>query len=113
MAPKISLFIAVFFLFSCAQFVRAPVKYDMQNLDKMFAAAVNKGTQLSYTMDEQDREHGLVKMSRKVGYSIYKIKVKFDPENFTIEGGIDSDLFNPFIGKDARAIEAAIKEAAR
>ena len=111
MAKKITVLIAVLFLFSCAQFVRAPVKYDLENLDKMFNAAIDKGTQLSYSIDEQDREHGLIKMSRRVGNSIYKLKIKFGPDKFTIEGEVDSDIINPFIGKDAETIEAAIKGA--
>lgn len=111
------LLIAVLFLFSCAHIVRNPVKYDLQeftnNYDKMFSAAISKGTQMSYTIDYQDKEYGLVKMSRKSGVSTYKIEVKFGEDNFTVKGDIDTDIFNPFIGADAKVIEDAIKEAAK
>ena len=113
MVRKISIFIVLLFLVSCAQIVRAPVKYDYRNYDKMFSAAVSKGKQLSYTIDEQNKEYGIVKMSRKAGHSTYKIKVDFGADSFTIEGGIDTDLFSPSIGQDVRAIEDAIKEAVR
>jgi hypothetical protein len=117
MAKKISLLIALLFLFSCAQIVRNPVKFDeqvfMNNYDKMFSAAISKGTEMSYRIDHQDKEHGLLKMSRKVIFSTYSITVKFDVDRFTVTGNIDTDLFNPFIGKDVRIIENAIKEVVR
>lgn len=117
MTKKISVLLAVLFLFSCAQIVRNPVKFDQQvfinNYDKMFSAAINKGNKMSYSIDHQDKEYGLVKMSRKVGYSTYTITVKFGEDDFTVKGGIDTDLFNPYIGEDAKVIEDAIKEAVR
>ena len=113
MVRNISLFIVLLFLISCAQIVRTPVKYDYRYYEKMYAAAIAQGTRMSYTIDEQDKEHGIVKMSRKAGHSTYKIKVDFGADSFTIEGGIDTDLFNPSMGKDVRAIEDAIKDAAR
>lgn len=117
MAKKISVLLAVLFLFSCAQIVRNPVKFDQQtfinNYDKMYSATINKGTQMSYKIEHQDKEYGLVKMSRKVGFSTYTITVKFGEDSFTVKGDIDTDLFNPFIGEDAKVIEDAIKEAAK
>ena len=113
MARKICLLIAVLFMFSCAHIVRNPIKYDQQKYDKMFAAAISKGTQLSYAIDQQDKEYGLIKMSRKVIHSTYSIKVKFGPDTYTIEGGIDTDIFNPFINSDAKIIEDAIIEASK
>ena len=117
MAKKISVLLAVLFLFSCAQIVRNPVKFDQQtfinNYDKMYSAAINKGTQMAYRIDHQDKEYGLVKMSRKVRFSTYTITVKFGEDSFSVEGNIDTDLFNPFIGADAKVIEDAIKEAAK
>jgi hypothetical protein len=117
MAKKISLLIAVLFLFSCAHIVRNQVKFDQEtfinNYDKMFAAAISKGTQMSYSIDHQDKEYGLVKMSRKSGVSIYTIIVKFSENGFMVKGDIDTDIFNPFIGADAEIIEDAIKEAAK
>jgi hypothetical protein len=117
MAKKMFLFIAVLFLFACAQIERNPVKYDQQvyinNYDRMFAAAINKGTKMAYTIDKQDKEYGVVKMSRKVGYSTYAITVKFGEDDFKVKGEIDTDLFNPFIGEDAKAMEDAIKDAVK
>ena len=113
MVRNISLFIVLLFLISCAQIVRTPVKYDYRYYEKMYAAAIAQGTRMSYTIDEQNKEYGIVKMSRKAGHSTYKIKVDFGADSFTIEGGIDTDLFNPSMGKDVRAIEDAIKDAAR
>lgn len=113
MVRKICIFIILLFLVSCAQIVRAPIKYDYRNYEKMYAAAIAQGTRMSYTIDEQNKEYGIVKMSRKAGHSTYKIKVDFGADSFTIEGGIDTDLFNPSIGKDVQAIEGAIEEAAR
>jgi hypothetical protein len=116
MAKRISLLLAVLFLFSCAQIVRNPVKYDQQKFidsyDKMFAAAISKGTQMGYRIDRQNKEYGLINMNRKVGISTYSITVDFDEDSFTIKGEIDTDLFNPFIGEDAKVIEEAIKKAA-
>lgn len=117
MAKIISLLIAVLFLFSCAQIVRIPVKVDPQifinSYDKMFLAAINKGTQMSYKVEYQNKEYGLLKMSRKFNVSTYTITVKFDEDSFTVKGEVDSDLINPFIGKDAKIIEDAIKAAAK
>jgi len=54
MAKKILALIAVFFLFSCAHIVRNPVKFDQQlyidNYDKMYEAAIKKGTEMYYTL---------------------------------------------------------------
>lgn len=117
MIRKISLLLAVFFLFSCAQIVRNPVKFDQQvyirNYDKMFSAAVTQGTRMSYKIDYQNKEYGLLKMSRKVGVSTYRVTVKFDDDGFTISGDIDTDIFNPFIGEDAKIIEEAIQTAVK
>lgn len=117
MTKKMSIFLAALFLFSCAQIVRNPVKFDQQvfinNFDKMYAAAINKGTQMAYKIDYQNKEYGLVKMSRKVGNSTYRITVDFGEDDFTVKGDIDTDLFNPFIGDDAKVIEDAIKNAVR
>ena len=117
MMKKFFLFLAILFLFSCAQIVRNPVQYDQQvfinHYDKMFSAAMNQGTRMSYKIDYQNREYGLLKMSRKVGVSTYRITVKFDDDNFTIKGDIDTDIFNPFIGEDAKIIEEAIKNAVK
>jgi hypothetical protein len=117
MIKKLSVLLAVIFLFSCAQIVRNPVKYDQQvfinHYEKMFSAAMNQGTRMSYKIDYQNREYGLLKMSRKVGVSTYRITVKFDDDNFTIKGDIDTDIFNPFIGEDAKIIEEAIKNAVK
>lgn len=116
MIKKIAIFFAVFFLLSCAQIVRNPVKFDQQvfidKYDKMFSAAISKGTQMSYHIDQQDKEFGLVKMSRKDGFSTYSIVVDFDQDSFTVKGEINTDLFNPFIGEDAKLIEEAIIKAA-
>jgi uncharacterized alpha/beta hydrolase family protein len=116
MAKKISLLFAVLFLFSCAQIVRNPVKLDQQkfidNYEKMYVAAINKGTQMGYKIDRQDKEYGLITMSRKAGNSTYTITVDFDEDSFTVKGEIDTDLFNPLIGEDAKIIEEAIKKAA-
>jgi len=116
MAKKISLLLAVLFLFSCAQIVRNPVKFDQQKFidkyEKMFAAAITKGTQMGYKIDRQDKEYGLITMHRKVGISTYSITVDFDEDRFTVKGEIDTDLFNPFIGEDAKVIEEAIIKAA-
>ena len=117
MMKKIFLFLAILFLFSCAQIVRNPVKYDQQvfinNFDRMFSAAISKGGQMSYKIDYQNREYGLLKMSRKSGVSIYRITVNFDDDNFTVQGEIDSDIFNPSIGEDAKIIEEAIKKSVK
>jgi len=117
MMKKIFLFLAILFLFSCAQIVRNPVQYDQQvfinNFDKMFSAAISKGEQMSYKIDYQNREYGLLKMSRKSGVSIYRITVNFDDDNFTVQGEIDSDIFNPSIGEDAKIIEEAIKKSVK
>lgn len=116
MAKKISLLLAVLFLISCAQIVRNPVKFDQQKFidhyEKIFAAAIDKGTQMGYRIDRQDKEYGLIKMSRKAGNSTYAITVDFDEDSFTVKGEIDTDIFNPFIGEDAKVIEEAIKKAA-
>jgi hypothetical protein len=111
MAKKIFLLVAVLFLFSCAHIMTNPVKYDQNDYDKMFAAAISKGTQMGYTIGYQDKESGLVKMSRKSGVSTYTIEVKFGEDSFTVKGDIDTDIFNPFIGADADVIEDAIKAA--
>ncbi len=111
MTRKICLLITVLFLFSCAQIVRSPVKYDQQSFDTMFDAAIRKGTQLSYTIDQQNREYGFIKMSRRVINSTYLIKVKFGPDTFTVEGGIDTDILNPMIHRDVKIIEEAITRA--
>jgi len=117
MMKKFFLFLAILFLFSCAQIVRNPVKYDQQvfinHYDKMFSAAMNQGTRMSYKIDYQNREYGLLKMSRKVGVSTYRITAKFDDDGFTISGDIDTDIFNPFIGEDAKIIEEAIRTAVK
>lgn len=117
MTRKFSLLLAVFLLFSCAQIVRNPVKFDQQvyinNYDKMFSAAVTQGTRMSYKIDYQNKEYGLLKMSRKVGVSTYRITAKFDDDGFTISGDIDTDIFNPFIGEDAKIIEEAIRTAVK
>lgn len=114
---KLLLLIAVLFLFSCAQIVRNPVTFDPQvfidKYDKMFDAAISKGTQMSYHIDQQDREYGLIKMSRKSGNSTYTIVVDFDENSFTVKGEINTDLINPFIGTDTALIEEAIKKAAQ
>jgi len=78
----------------------------------MFAAAITKGTQMGYKIDRQDKEYGLITMHRKVGISTYSITVDFDEDRFTVKGEIDTDLFNPFIGEDAKVIEEAIIKAA-
>ncbi len=111
MTRKICLLITVLFLFSCAQIVRSPVKYDQQSFDAMFDAAIRKGTQLSYTIDQHNREYGFIKMSRRVINSTYLIKVKFGPDTFTVEGGIDTDILNPMIHRDVKIIEEAITRA--
>lgn len=117
MTKKMSIFLAALFLFSCAQIVRNPVKFDQQvfinNFEIMYAAAINKGTRMSYKIDYENRDYGLVKMSRKVGNSTYRITVDFGENDFTVSGEIDTDLFNPFIGEDAKTIEDAIKNAVR
>lgn len=117
MTKKLSLLIAVLCLFSCAQVVRNPVTFEPQlfidKYDKMFDAAISKGTQMSYHIDQQDREYGLIKMSRQSGNSTYTIVVDFDQDSFTVKGEINTDLFNPFIGEDAKLIEEAIKKAAQ
>jgi hypothetical protein len=116
MARKLCLLIAVLFLFSCAQMEIMSAKYDrqkfMDNYDKMFSSAINKGTQMSYKIDSQDKEYGIVKMSRKAGYSTFTITVDFGEDDFIVTGEVDTDLFNIFISKDAEAIENAIKKAA-
>ena len=111
MVRKIFLFIVILFLLSCAHITRSPVRYDYGNYDRMFAAAISKGTQLAYAIDDQNKEYGLIKMSRKVGNGTYSIQVKFGPDSFSVAGGIDTDLINPFIDKDAQAIEEAIIKA--
>lgn len=68
---------------------------------------------MSYHIDQQDREYGLIKMSRQSGNSTYTIVVDFDQDSFTVKGEINTDLFNPFIGEDAKLIEEAIKKAAQ
>ncbi|MDI6742068.1 MAG: hypothetical protein QMD11_04935 [Smithella sp.] len=119
MIKKMPVFVilSLLFLFSCAQGLRAPVNMEpqifMNNYDKMFGAAISKGTELFYGIDYQSRESGLIKMSRKVRYSTYTITVKFDDDNFTVKGEVDTDLINPFIGEDAEIIEDAIIKAAR
>lgn len=117
MTKKISILLAVLFLFSCAQVVRNPVTFDSQvfidKYDKMFDAAISKGTLMSYHIDQQDREYGLIKMSRKSGNSTYTIVVDFDQDSFTVKGEINTDLINPFIGTDTELIEEAIKKAAQ
>jgi hypothetical protein len=113
MAKKIFLLVAVLILFSCAHIVRNPVNYDQTNYDKMYAAAISKSTQMGYTIDYQDKEYGLMKMSRKSGVSTYSIEVKFGEDSFTVKGDIDTDIFNPSVGSDAKVIEDAIKEAAK
>lgn len=116
MTKKISLLLAILFLLSCAQIVRNPVKFDQQKFidsyDKMYGAAINQGTHMGYRIDRQDKEYGLITMSRKAGNSTYTITVDFDEDRFTVKGEIDTDLFNPFIGEDAKIIEEAIKKAA-
>ncbi|MBN1363173.1 MAG: hypothetical protein JW976_00060 [Syntrophaceae bacterium] len=117
MAKKIFALIAVFFLLSCAHVVRNPVKFDQQvyidNYDKMYEAAIKKGTEMYYTIDHQDKEYGLIKMSRKSWVSTYTITVDFDEDSFTVKGDIDTDIFNPLIGEDAKEIEEAIMEAVK
>jgi len=88
-----------------------PQKFTTQ-YDRMFAAAISKGTELFYKVEHQNRQSGLLKMNRKVKYSTYSITVKFDDDSFTVTGGVDTDVFNPFIGEDAKIIEEAILKAA-
>lgn len=117
MAKKIFLLIAALILFSCAQVVRTPIQLDQQtfnnNYGRMFTAAISKGTEMSYTIDYQNKEYGLLKMSRKEGHGVYRIVVDFGNDNFTVQGGSDTDLFNPDIDKETKAIERAIRDAAR
>lgn len=117
MMKKLICLLAALFLFSCAQAVRAPVKMEpnafMRNYDTMFSAAMNKGTELFYTIEEQNRQTGLIKMTRKVKYSTYMITVKFDEDSFTVKTNVDTDIINLFIDNDAQMIEAAVIKAAK
>lgn len=117
MTRRMMFLLIVLFLFSCAQTLRAPVNIEpqifMHNYDKMFAAAISKGTELFYRIDHQNRKSGLIKMSRNVRYSTYSITVKFDDDSFTVKSEVDTDLINPFVGEDAKIIEEAIITATR
>jgi hypothetical protein len=117
-AKKLVFISSVLLLSACSlAALRQPVSYDPQsfenNYDNMFSAAISAGAVMSYEVEYQDKEHGLLKMIHRVGNSTYRITVVFAQTNFRAQGEVENDLLNPFIASQVKKVEDAIIEASR
>jgi len=79
----------------------------------MFSAAIIKGAEMSYQVENQDKENGLLTLTHKIGTTTYRITVMFKEDSVTVRGQVAEDFVNPFINGDVQKIEDAIRAASR